>query len=362
MSSIQNISIRKLAQLAGVSPMTVSRSLRNSGKVKPETRAHVLEVAQKHGYRENPIVRAMAQHISNSRAGHGHAQISIGFLNPYPGAPEPWLAVYYYHAKKVIEEMGFIFDDVHIADRNLKAQRIHDILTARGVTGLFLPPGVHGFRHMNFDIEKFAMVSVGGIGVNYLIDRVTLDYQANVSLCFDYLLAQGYRRIGFYSGSTHLAESQGNCLASYLMNQLRLDAKDRVRPLLDEHGDSARIGKWVRKNRIEVVLCQINTFCQRIEAEGLSVPGDVGVVHLNRAPDVQHWAGINPRAEDQVELAAALLSSRIYKYEVGTKHIPRRLFLAGNFEPGATVQHRHDWTPHNGNIIRKTDWFFQFSK
>jgi LacI family transcriptional regulator len=360
MSTVQNISIRKLARLAAVSPMTVSRALRNSDKVREETRVRILEVAREHGYRENPIVRAMAQHISSNRAAGSGTGVSIGFLNPYKGAPPPWCAAYHDHAREVVEDLGFIFDDVHIADRNLSAQRIYDIITARGITGLFLPPGVHTYRHLAFDIEKFAMVSVGGIHVSYLIDRVNSDDHTNVTLAYDYLLAQGYRRIGFYSSAHHLCEAQGTNLASFLMNQLRVGPADRVPPLLRDREDSARIGEWVRRHGIEIVLCKSNSLCDRLRDAGLAVPDEVGVVHLGRAADVADWAGIDPMAEEQVELAVALLSSRIYRYEVGTKHLPRRLVLAGVFEPGTTVRHRNDWKPIDGNIIRATQWFQQF--
>jgi DNA-binding LacI/PurR family transcriptional regulator len=55
----QRISIRDVAREAGVSVTTVSHALNDKGRLHPETRARVREVAQRLGYRPNPAARSL---------------------------------------------------------------------------------------------------------------------------------------------------------------------------------------------------------------------------------------------------------------------------------------------------------------
>jgi DNA-binding LacI/PurR family transcriptional regulator len=55
----RRISIRDVAREAGVSVTTVSHALNDKGRLHPETRARVRDVAQRLGYRPNPAARSL---------------------------------------------------------------------------------------------------------------------------------------------------------------------------------------------------------------------------------------------------------------------------------------------------------------
>ena len=55
------VTVRRVAQLAGVSPATVSRVSRGSAQVSPELRDRVLRVIDEHGYRPSHFGRALAE-------------------------------------------------------------------------------------------------------------------------------------------------------------------------------------------------------------------------------------------------------------------------------------------------------------
>lgn len=55
----RRISIRDVAREAGVSVTTVSHALNDKGRLHPETRARVRQVAQRLGYRPNPAARSL---------------------------------------------------------------------------------------------------------------------------------------------------------------------------------------------------------------------------------------------------------------------------------------------------------------
>ncbi len=55
----RRVSIRDVAREAGVSVTTVSHALNGKGRLNPETRRRVLEVAEQLGYRPNPAARSL---------------------------------------------------------------------------------------------------------------------------------------------------------------------------------------------------------------------------------------------------------------------------------------------------------------
>lgn len=56
----KRVTIKDVAEAAGVSRQTVSRAMNNRGEISPETRARVLHIAEEMGYRPSSIARSLA--------------------------------------------------------------------------------------------------------------------------------------------------------------------------------------------------------------------------------------------------------------------------------------------------------------
>jgi len=61
------VSTRRIAQLAGVSPTTVSLALHNSPKIPAETKQRVIKIARRLGYRPNARVAELMAHMRLKR-------------------------------------------------------------------------------------------------------------------------------------------------------------------------------------------------------------------------------------------------------------------------------------------------------
>lgn len=55
------VTLRRVAEIAGVSPATVSRVSRGTTPVSPEVRDRVLRVIEEHGYKPSHFGRALAE-------------------------------------------------------------------------------------------------------------------------------------------------------------------------------------------------------------------------------------------------------------------------------------------------------------
>lgn len=82
------IGVRDLAKLANVSVGTVDRALNNRPGINPQTREHILKIAQKHGYSPNLSARALSFGKSSLRVGlcipreihYFYDQVHAGFM------------------------------------------------------------------------------------------------------------------------------------------------------------------------------------------------------------------------------------------------------------------------------------------
>ena len=69
------VTIKDIAKALGISTSTVSRALRDSYEISPETKQLVLECAEKLNYRPNPIALSLKE--KRSRSGVSAASTTI---------------------------------------------------------------------------------------------------------------------------------------------------------------------------------------------------------------------------------------------------------------------------------------------
>src|SRR5947209_15920972 len=77
----RQITLRDIAAKAGVSVMTVSRALRNHPNLASDTRARILQLADRLGYRPNPMVSALMRYRGAGR--RAPAELALGFITNF---------------------------------------------------------------------------------------------------------------------------------------------------------------------------------------------------------------------------------------------------------------------------------------
>lgn len=73
------VTVKDVARLAGVSTATVTRTLQNSGAVRPETRRRVTAAVEQLGYRPNPMARDLRRRGSSAAVGLAIASFRNAF-------------------------------------------------------------------------------------------------------------------------------------------------------------------------------------------------------------------------------------------------------------------------------------------
>jgi len=183
------VSIRKLAQLAGVSHITVSRALRDDPHVAPKTKARIHTLAAQYAYHHN---RA-AQHVLNGTS------CLLGCL--LPSFTES------YHSRMLSGVMARAFEEnyqVVVLETQydpLLTQKALHVLIEHRVAGVLIGCGqeVPIPREILLALRShdISIVNVNNSAISMPADSVSTDEHALNEMAVRYLIHMGHRRIGY---------------------------------------------------------------------------------------------------------------------------------------------------------------------
>lgn len=183
--------IGDVARLAGVSPMTVSRVINDSDRVRPETRAKVEAVIAETGYAPNPAARVLA------RAGAGR----IGLL--YANPSNAYLAEVLAGALSGSRAAGLLLMIEPSQAGDPVAERLAVTrLAAGGAQGVIVPPPL-GESAATMDAIASAglrAVVLAAPSRSTGIVSLKVDDRTAAREMTEHLLALGHRNIGFIEG------------------------------------------------------------------------------------------------------------------------------------------------------------------
>jgi LacI family transcriptional regulator, fructose operon transcriptional repressor len=184
------VSIKEVAEAAGVSTATVSRVLANSRHVRPGVRERVLATVAQLGYRPNLVARSLRARQSNS----------IGLI--VSDVRNPFFTEISRAVEDIAYEQGFSVLLCN-TDEDPKKEAIYlDLMHDTHVAGVIFTPTRHAmvqFPTMRLDVP---MVVVDRSIPNAEVDSVLLDNADAAYQLTAHLLENGYRRIAALIGET----------------------------------------------------------------------------------------------------------------------------------------------------------------
>lgn len=194
------ITIKEIAQIAGVGKATVSRILNNNGYVSTDTREKVLKVIEDYGYQPSAIARRLAKQDTQT----------IGII--IPQADNPFFEEVLSGASKVLEPEGYtlIFSGTD-NDAQKEAKAIQAMIEQR-VCGIILQP-TFCYEDDSYRRELRTMLSQSNTHV-LLVDRqiehspwdgVFFDGYTGSYLATEELIKAGNKRIAIITGNLQIS-------------------------------------------------------------------------------------------------------------------------------------------------------------
>ena len=184
------VTIREIADLAGVSIATVSRVVNGRGDVAPETRELVMRVIQERGYMTNRSARA----LSGGRTGHVGLTIPLMRGDYFAAILEGALEAVYEEDMQLV-----LYTTLHEHDREVSVlERLSDGATDGAI--ILLPLESSG-ELVALQESGFPFVVVDPrIRLDDGIPAVSAAHRAGALAATEHLLSLGHRRIGHISG------------------------------------------------------------------------------------------------------------------------------------------------------------------
>src|SRR5258708_23979618 len=289
MSAVTRATVREVARRAGVSPMTVSRVVNGSRRVRPETRLAVEQVIAAVGYVPNGLARGLTTRKT----------LALGLIIPDVG--NPFYAPIARGAESVARRSGYrVLLCNSESDLSLEGEYIADMLRHR-VDGLLIVPVSDASRiHLNpLDRHGTPYVLIDRSVPGVVADVVQGDSLGGARKLIEHLIGLGHTKIAMIAESESVSTSRERrrgyrdaleAAGLPVLPELLVEAT------VDMQGGYTGIHALLKLDPRPTAVFAINNLVavgavQALREQRLTVPGELALVAF---ADIEHLAALNP--------------------------------------------------------------------
>ena len=284
-----SVTIKDVAQLSGVSPMTVSRVINVSQRVSPETRRRVEQAISELGY----VPSRLARGFSRQRTG------TLALI--VPDVANPFFTAIVRAAEDVARRAGYriILCDTR-GDLRIEREVIEEMIAHR-VEGIAIAPVSdrskgHLLRLAKFGVP-FVLVDRTVPGID--VDAILGDSVGGAHQLVEHLISLGHRRIGFIveSDEVSTARDRRRGYESALSAAgVVLDPAIVAKATVDPSGGFEGMQRLLQLDDPPTAVFTVNNLValgaiEAVREAGLEVPDDVALVCFD---DIEYASRLNP--------------------------------------------------------------------
>lgn len=300
----KRVTLKDVAKAAGVSLASASYAVNKTGSLGEDTRAHVLNIAEELGYRQNLSARA-------TRTGRTGA---IGFVVPDMTNPFfPSLAQSVVQRARQNGYSVFVTDSEGDPDQEMEVIRQ---LIGRGVDGIVWFPvnDDNSLAKINADLPIIVIDrTVSGF------ECIQADYSDGGRLAAEHLVNLGHRSIGVVAGPLDVKSMRDRCQSAEGVIKSRANLAFTV-----ENAFAAELEKSVADAIVSksatAVFCGSDLIAIGVlrvaRAAGLTIPGDLSIVGFDDIPWAEYCTPTLTTIEMPVdEMAAEAVDALLRKID-----------------------------------------------
>jgi DNA-binding LacI/PurR family transcriptional regulator len=334
------VTIKDVAELAGVHFTTVSLALRHHPSIPSATRERIEEAARQIGYTPNPIFGA----LTHFRV-HGCVRATpprVAYLVNREIDNVPHAKAFWEGARSQAEILGYDLELISVREGYHDSKSLARYLKAQKISGIIIAGFKPGLSELKLDWKDYAVVKIQSLHMEPEATSVSNDQRQDVRIAFREMLSRGYRRIGLAVGETDERSSEYRHTAGYLIERASVPARDHVPqllfPIIEDYQEiSQMIGHWVRKHKVEAVLCNWLAIRELLVNAGLSVPDEVACACLCLLEDTTGLAGVIPNLNMVGTKAVSLLTSQLKQGTRGVSSFASSTYVRSRWQDGASA-------------------------
>jgi LacI family transcriptional regulator len=270
---------------------------------------------------------------------------TIGILNAYDSMQQlkedSYTRQLIKGATQRADALGYAIDYLHLAEPGMTPRRLDQIIAARGIQGLLIPPEPDPLFKVELDWSQIAAVATTTTAQPLNLHRVLPNNFHNIRLLLDQIVDAGYERIGLIIWDV-LEQRQMHATAS--LYALYAHIEKRIKPLKVHQWNwqeaeaikQKRMAKWLDANRPELILGFGRPCIDTIrESTGQRIPEDLAFASYGDT-DPQ-FSRIEQDPEKVGAAAIDMLSAHIQRGDTGVPESSKTTLIDGHFVRGDTL-------------------------
>lgn len=343
------VTIRDIAERAGIHFTTVSLALRNSPRLKQSTRERVQKLAKEMGYTPDPMLASLNAYRQTKQPLQYQATIAWihNWVSPDRLYGSAEFLQYYLGAIERGKQRGYKIEEFWLREPGMTIDKLHRILRARNIQGALIAPQPQFRTYLDLKYNVLSAVTFGHSMQPPVLDLVTNHQSHTINRLLDHVLELGYQRIGLCVPQDWNAKVENAW--SNAMTILHAERPDlqRVAPLWDpwENENTNVLKKWIQREKPDVILSHHKVYHRLIQM-GIEMPADIGFASPFLNDNDEEISGIYQNDFLIGQKAVDMVIGMLQRNEVGLPESPVRVLVEGIFRPGKTLRkQRHKRTP-----------------
>jgi LacI family transcriptional regulator len=332
-----------IARRARVSKNTVSLALRNNPQIPPATRQRIRKIADRIGYRKNPVVAHLMAQLRVDRS--PRFQSTLGLLNANLDAraftQHPTVPVYIEGCRQRAAELGYQLDEFWLHDPGLDGARLNRNIRGVIVVGLMDERRLPERFASTWDLFPSVVTGVSTRAPS--LSFASVDHHLLALRAVESALALGYRRPGLALDARIDDLVDGRFSSGFLIAQRQVPASRRVQPFYfdpDAVESPAHFKTWLQREKPDVILTLYNIVRQWIEHAGLKVPRDIALIQMERRRWRTDWAGMDQHSDVIGAAAVDMVIAMIHNHQPGLPLFPRATLIGSTWRDGSSCPPR----------------------
>jgi len=279
--NMKYITLKMVAERAGVSVNTASRAINNKPDINEETKKQVLQIAQELGYVRNDTAVA----LRTKKTG------TIGVV--IADNRNPFYAEVLNGIEEAAREKNYHIIFANTQRDYQKEEEVINLLLAKRVDGLLIAPVQDRDDDIRNLIEaNFPFVVVGRDFENINVDAVYNGEAKGGFLATEYLIKKGHKGVALINGFLHKSPAKGR-LEGYkkALNKYRMSLDESLISVgdIDVEDGYERTKQMLEKDLNFTAIFAYNDMMafgamQAIKEKGLRIPEDIGLVGYDDIP------------------------------------------------------------------------------
>lgn len=276
------VTMRDVARAARLSVSAVSLALRNSPKISTECRDAVFRIADQLGYRRDPKITELMEHLRTARLKRSGSKIALVI----PELTRDQLPHYapVFDLMKGVGEIatyaGFELETFFLSDPGMSLRRLRQILMARGIKGVVIAPYASGVAKIDFDCTGLCVATAGYSITEPRLHRACPDYLQMMDELIADCTARGYRRVGLVMTYGEAGIGQKLFSSSLLYWQSKIPETDRIPVLPKSQISLDNLRNWIHRYQPEVIISAA-TVLPMLHEIGMDVPRDIAFASID---------------------------------------------------------------------------------